>query len=87
MVVFLPVLRRQQRRPRAKNAISRENLQMRCLFLRSRLLSGDGSVDDVKHELFAHRVEGAEILYPKFGSWMTRIAVWGIGNLHLTNPI
>ena len=32
-------------------------------FLLSRPLSGDGSVDVVKHELFAHRVEGAEILY------------------------
>ena len=32
-------------------------------FLRSRLLSGDGSVDVVKHELLAYRVEGAEILY------------------------
>ena len=32
MVVFLSVLRRQQRRPRIKNAISRENLQMLCPF-------------------------------------------------------
>lgn len=32
-------------------------------FLRSRLLSGDGSVDVVKHELLSHRVEGTEILY------------------------
>ena len=32
MVVFLSVLQRQQRRPRAKNAISRENLQMLCPF-------------------------------------------------------
>ena len=32
MVVFLSVLRRQQRRPRAKNAISRENLQVLCPF-------------------------------------------------------